>query len=107
MSAPRLWLTCADTWPTLEYETPKDVLNHLAFFQNQAVLRRFRSRRPFPFRGTPTPDEEALASAAFTLGPVMALSANSRAAVVSISASAERAANCRIKGQRWRGLRNG
>jgi spermidine synthase len=61
-------LVSTDTWPTLEYETPKDVLNHLAFFQNQAVLRRFRSREPFPFRGTPTPDEEALASAAFTLG---------------------------------------
>jgi spermidine synthase len=61
-------LVSTDTWPTLEYETPKDVLNHLAFFQNRAVLRRFRSRQPFAFRGSPTPAEETLASAAFALG---------------------------------------
>jgi spermidine synthase len=57
-----------DSWPTLEYETPKDILSHLLTFQNRALFRRFRSARPLPFRGEPTAAESALATAAFARG---------------------------------------
>ena len=61
-------LTSTDVWPTIEYETPKDVLDHLAYFQNRAVFRRSRSARPFPFRGQPTARESAVTAAAFARG---------------------------------------
>jgi spermidine synthase len=61
-------LVSTDDWPVLEYETPKDLLDEFAYFRNRAVLQRFRSRRPFPFRGTPTESESALAAAAFIRG---------------------------------------
>lgn len=57
-----------DTWPTLEYETPKDILNHASGFQNRALFRRFRSARPLPFRGQPSASEAALAAASFARG---------------------------------------
>ena len=43
-----------DSWPTLEYETPKDILKNFSYFQNRATFKRFRSVAPFPFRGEPT-----------------------------------------------------
>jgi spermidine synthase len=57
-----------DTWPTLEYETPKDVLENFSYFQNRATFRRFRSTAPFDFRGAPTGAETLLALAAFSRG---------------------------------------
>jgi spermidine synthase len=67
-----LWLdrslVATDAWPTLEYETPKDVLNNLAYFQNRALFERFRSPGPFPFRGQPTAREESLVATAFVRG---------------------------------------
>ena len=57
-----------DSWPTLEYETPKDLLENFSFFQNRATFRRFRSTTPFPFRGAPTPREESLGQASFARG---------------------------------------
>ncbi len=54
-----------DTWPTLEYETPRDVLAHFSYFQNRGLLARFRSQAPPPLRGQPTREEAALARAAF------------------------------------------
>ena len=57
-----------DSWPTLEYETPKDVLKNFSYFQNRATFKRFRSVAPFPFRGEPTSGEIALANAAFSRG---------------------------------------
>ncbi|HSF16727.1 MAG TPA: fused MFS/spermidine synthase [Vicinamibacteria bacterium] len=57
-----------DAWPTLEYETPKDLLENFSFFQNRFTFRRFRSTEPFSFRGEPTRAEEALAAAAFSHG---------------------------------------
>lgn len=67
-----LWLdrslVATDAWPTLEYETPKDVLNNLAYFQNRALFERFRSQAPFAFRGEPTPTEQSLVSTAFVRG---------------------------------------
>jgi hypothetical protein len=61
-------VVATDTWPVLEYEAPKDILSNFSYFQNRATLRRFRSTRPFPFRGTPTPQEAGLAEAAFSRG---------------------------------------
>ncbi|MET0552751.1 MAG: fused MFS/spermidine synthase [Vicinamibacteria bacterium] len=61
-------LVSTDSWPTIEYETPKDILAHFSYFQNRAIFRRFRSRTPFPFRGSPTPEERALARAAHVRG---------------------------------------
>ena len=67
-----LWLdrsvVSTDEWPTLEYETPKDVLNNLAYFQNRALFERFRSQAPFPFRGEPTGTERSLVATAFVRG---------------------------------------
>jgi predicted membrane-bound spermidine synthase len=57
-----------DTWPTLEYETPKDILQNFSYFQNRATFHRFRSATPFDFRGSPTGAEKALALAAFSRG---------------------------------------
>ncbi len=57
-----------DTWPTLEYETPKDLLENFSYFQNRATFQRFRSTEPFAFRGKPTATERALWRAAFTRG---------------------------------------
>jgi spermidine synthase len=57
-----------DSWPTLEYETPKDILSDFSYFQNRATFQRFRSPNHFPFRGTPSEGERLLASAAFSLG---------------------------------------
>ena len=57
-----------DTWPTLEYETPKDLLENFSYFQNRATFQRFRSTAPFAFRGKPTARERALWRAAFTRG---------------------------------------
>ncbi len=57
-----------DTWPTLEYETPKDLLSNFSYFQNRATFRRFRSVSPFGYRGAPSPVEETLALAAFSRG---------------------------------------
>jgi spermidine synthase len=57
-----------DTWPTLEYETPKDVLSNFSYFQNRATFRRFRSDSPFGYRGAPSRAEETLALAAFSRG---------------------------------------
>jgi len=57
-----------DAWPTIEYETPKDILDNFAYFQNRATLVRFRSPRPFPFRGDPTTEEARLADSAFSHG---------------------------------------
>jgi spermidine synthase len=57
-----------DTWPTLEYETPKDVLENFSYFQNRATFRRFRSVEPFEYRGLPTPGERVLGLAAFSRG---------------------------------------
>jgi len=61
-------LVSTDVWPAIEYETPKDVLSNFLYFQNRATFRRFRSRRPFPFRGEPLPAERSLAEAAFVHG---------------------------------------
>ncbi|MCG6922541.1 MAG: fused MFS/spermidine synthase [Acidobacteria bacterium] len=61
-------LVSTDVWPVLEYETPKDVLRNFLYFQNRATFGRFRSRRPFPFRGTPRPAERSLAEIAFVHG---------------------------------------
>lgn len=61
-------LVSTDTWPVIEYETPKDVLNDFSYFQNRALFRRFRSREPFPFRGQPTAVESAVGEAAFSRG---------------------------------------
>jgi spermidine synthase len=61
-------LLATDSWPTLEYETPKDVLAHFSYFQNRGLLRRFRSAQGFPFRGQPTDDERRLVQAAFVRG---------------------------------------
>jgi hypothetical protein len=61
-------VVATDTWPVLEYEAPKDILSNFSYFQNRATLRRFRSTKPFPFRGTPTPQEAGLAEAAFSHG---------------------------------------
>jgi spermidine synthase len=58
-------LRSTDTWPVLEYETPKDILSNFSYFQNRATLQRFRSHQPFPFRGEPSPAERVLAEAAF------------------------------------------
>jgi len=57
-----------DTWPTLEYETPKDLLSNFSYFQNRATFRRFRSPEPFDFRGAPTSAEATLGLAAFSRG---------------------------------------
>ncbi len=57
-----------DTWPTLEYETPKDVLENFSYFQNRATFQRFRSTAPFAFRGKPKAIERALQRAAFARG---------------------------------------
>ena len=57
-----------DTWPTIEYETPKDVLENFSYFQNRATFQRFRSTAPFAVRGKPTARERALWRAAFTRG---------------------------------------
>ena len=61
-------LVATDAWPTLEYETPKDILNNLAYFQNRALFERFRSQTPFAFRGEPTAAERSLVSTAFVRG---------------------------------------
>jgi spermidine synthase len=61
-------LVSTDTWPVIEYETPKDILENFSYFQNRAVFRRFRSRSPFAFRGEPTDEELELAQTAFSLG---------------------------------------
>jgi hypothetical protein len=61
-------LVSTDTWPVLEYETPKDLLENFSYFQNRAVFRRFRSHHPFSFRGEPSDEEHDLAQAAFSLG---------------------------------------
>jgi spermidine synthase len=61
-------LVSTDAWPTLEYETPKDILDDFSYFQNRATFERFRSSEPFPFRGTPSEAEALLASAAFSRG---------------------------------------
>jgi spermidine synthase len=61
-------LVSTDSWPTIEYETPKDILAHFSYFQNRAIFRRFRSRTPFPFRGRPTQEERTLARAAHVRG---------------------------------------
>ncbi|MBP6704113.1 MAG: fused MFS/spermidine synthase [Vicinamibacteria bacterium] len=61
-------LVSTDAWPTLEYETPKDLLENFSYFQNRATFRRFRSTTPFPFRGVATPQEAALGEAAFVRG---------------------------------------
>jgi spermidine synthase len=61
-------LVSTDVWPAIEYETPKDILSNFLYFQNRATFRRFRSQRPFPFRGQPTPRERSLAEAAFVRG---------------------------------------
>jgi spermidine synthase len=57
-----------DTWPTLEYETPKDVLENFSYFQNRATFRRFRSVVPFEYRGVASPGEKSLGLAAFSRG---------------------------------------
>ncbi len=57
-----------DTWPTLEYETPKDLLQNFSYFQNRATFRRFRSLSHFDYRGAPTSAEETLGLAAFSRG---------------------------------------
>ena len=57
-----------DTWPTLEYETPKDVLENFSYFQNRATFKRFRSVGSFGYRGEATASELALADAAFARG---------------------------------------
>ncbi|MEO8500999.1 MAG: fused MFS/spermidine synthase, partial [Vicinamibacteria bacterium] len=57
-----------DNWPTLEYETPKDLLDNFSYFHNRATFRRFRSTKPFPFRGAPTSAEESLGQVAFARG---------------------------------------
>lgn len=57
-----------DAWPTLEYETPKDVLANFSYFQNRGLFERFRSRELLPFRGEATPTELLLARAAFGRG---------------------------------------
>jgi spermidine synthase len=67
LRAPRT-LVSTDTWPMIEYETPKDILDNFAYFQNRATFQRFRSTRAFPFRGQPTETESRLASAAFSRG---------------------------------------
>jgi spermidine synthase len=61
-------LVSTDSWPTIEYETPKDILAHFSYFQNRAIFRRFRSRTPFQFRGSPTDRERTLAYLAHTRG---------------------------------------
>jgi spermidine synthase len=61
-------LVSTDAWPTLEYETPKDILSDFSYFQNRATFQRFRSTNPFPFRGTPSESEVRLAAAAFSRG---------------------------------------
>ncbi|HEY7698060.1 MAG TPA: hypothetical protein VIE88_06560, partial [Vicinamibacteria bacterium] len=57
-----------DTWPTLEYETPKDLLQNFSYFQNRATFRRFRSSSAFDYRGTPSSAERTLGLAAFSRG---------------------------------------
>jgi spermidine synthase len=57
-----------DSWPTLEYETPKDVLANFSYFQNRGLFERFRSRELPPFRGEATRTELLLARAAFGRG---------------------------------------
>jgi len=61
-------VVATDTWPTLEYETPKDLLQNFSYFQNRATFRRFRSPEPFDYRGAPTNAEELLGLAAFSRG---------------------------------------
>jgi spermidine synthase len=61
-------LVATDTWPILEYETPKDILDNFSYFQNRATFQRFRSTRPFPLRGAPSVAERALVDAAFAHG---------------------------------------
>jgi hypothetical protein len=68
LRADRRSLVSTDTWPVIEYETPKDILENFSYFQNRALFRRFRSHRSFPFRGNPTGEEHALSEAAFSLG---------------------------------------
>ena len=57
-----------DLWPTLEYETPKDLLSNFSYFQNRGIFRRFRSQTIFPFRGEPTEAEKQVAKTSFRLG---------------------------------------
>jgi spermidine synthase len=87
-------LVSTDVWPALEYETPKDILSNFLYFQNRATFRRFRSARPFPFRGTPLPAERALADAAFLRGwsdpRASAALAELRAASPALSRAASR-----------------
>jgi spermidine synthase len=61
-------VVATDTWPTLEYETPKDLLSNFSYFQNRATFRRFRSHSHFDYRGSPSGGEEALGLAAFSRG---------------------------------------
>jgi spermidine synthase len=87
-------LVSTDVWPALEYETPKDILSNFLYFQNRATFRRFRSRRPLPFRGTPLGPERSLAEAAFVRGwsdpRALAQLAELRAASASLSRVASR-----------------
>jgi spermidine synthase len=61
-------VVATDAWPTLEYETPKDLLQNFSYFQNRATFRRFRSLAPFGYRGVPEGGEEVLSLAAFSRG---------------------------------------
>ena len=61
-------LVSTDTWPVIEYETPKDILDNFSYFRNRATFQRFRGAGLPPFRGTPTAAERALAEVAAARG---------------------------------------